>query len=115
MRDIIGKTVWTVFGNTLRFGTVVDTRSDGGWLFVKCEWVQDEKYEKQVQMVCSLRRTERIEEWNRIDKIHEFDSEKLKEKLKELTTETSYFYYSGNMFDGSDIFKKNDIFKKKLI
>ena len=45
---MLGKRIWTIFGKSLRFGTVTHEKIENGWKFIQADWVDDEKYENLV-------------------------------------------------------------------
>ena len=72
-----GKSVWTVFGNSLRFGSVVESKECGDWTYVRVDWKNDSSFEMDRERVKELRGTDRYSDWYRVDKIGFFDKEAL--------------------------------------
>ena len=72
---MLGKRIWTIFGKSLRFGTVTHEKIENGWKFIQADWVDDEKYEDLV---------DKKQLWYRIDEVDEFQSEEMIETLRRL-------------------------------
>ena len=72
---MLGKRIWTIFGKSLRFGTVTHEKIENGWKFIQADWVDDEKYENLV---------DKKQLWYRIDEVDEFQSEEMIETLRRL-------------------------------
>lgn len=82
---MIGNTVWNKFGDhELRFGKVTETKTCGGWSYVRVDWVGDEAFEMDRQRVINLRGYDKYSDWYRIDKISFFDKEELVSKINKL-------------------------------
>ena len=82
---MIGNTVWTKFGDHhLRFGKVAETKTCGGWAYVRVDWVDDGTFEMDRQRLIELRGHDRYSDWYRIDKVSFFDKEKLVSKINKL-------------------------------
>jgi hypothetical protein len=74
---MIGKSVWTNFGNSLRFGSVVELKECGTWSYVRVDWKDDGSFEMDRERVKELRGNDRYSDWYRVDKIGFFDKEAL--------------------------------------
>ena len=82
---MIGNTVWTKFGDHhLRLGKVTETKTCGGWAYVRVDWVDDGTFEMDRQRVINLRGYDKYSDWYRIDKVSFFDKEKLVTKINKL-------------------------------
>jgi len=82
---MIGNTVWTKFGDhELRFGKVAETKTCGGWAYVRVDWVDDEAFEMERRRIMELRGYDKYSDWLRIDKVSFFDKEELVSKINKL-------------------------------
>jgi hypothetical protein len=82
---MIGKTVWTIFGNhSIRFGTVVEEGVKGAWTYVRVNWVDDDAFEMDRQRVVQMRGSDRYSDWYRIDRISVFDKTELIKTVNKL-------------------------------
>ena len=82
---MIGKTVWRTFGdNTLRFGTVVEEKTEGGWKFVRVDWVDDHEFKMARQRLIELRGIDSRSDWDRVDKVAVFNKEELLNKIQKV-------------------------------
>ena len=64
-----GKTVTNIWNNVVRYGIVRESKEENGWLYVRCTWIEDNKYEMDDKRVSKLRGVEPASPWFRIDKI----------------------------------------------
>ena len=70
--SFIGKSVYAVWGNkSLRFGTVVEEKTENNWKFVKVDWKNDKAYEMDRERVTELRNLEVDSkyDWHRADHV----------------------------------------------
>ena len=82
---MIGKTVWTNFGDhCLRFGKVAEEKIQNGWAYVRVDWVDDEAFEMDRQRVIELRGYDKFDDWYRIDQISFFKKEGLINTINKL-------------------------------
>ncbi len=82
---MIGKTVWTTFGNhSIRFGTVVEEGVCDAWTYVRVNWVDDDVFEMDRQRVIEMRGSDRYSDWYRIDKLSVFDKNELIKTVSKL-------------------------------
>lgn len=82
---MIGKTVWTTFGNhSIRFGTVVEEDVCDAWTYVRVNWVDDDVFEMDRQRVIEMRGSDRYSDWYRIDKLSVFDKSELIKTVSKL-------------------------------
>jgi len=82
---MIGKHVWRKMGNhCFRCGTVVEEEKRGNWLFVRVDWVDDYEFEMDRQRLIDLRGKDYRSDWDRIDKVHVFNKEKMINKISKL-------------------------------
>lgn len=82
---MIGKTVWTTFGNSaIRFGTVIAEDVNGAWTYVRVDWVDDSAFEMDRQRVIEMRGNDRYSDWYRIDKVSVFDKKELLKTVNKL-------------------------------
>jgi hypothetical protein len=82
---MIGKTVWTKFGDhCLRFGKVVEERESNGWAEVRVDWVGDEAFEMDRQRVMELRGYDKFSNWYRVDQVSFFSKEELVKTINKL-------------------------------
>jgi hypothetical protein len=82
---MIGNTVWIKFGDhQLRFGKVAETKTRGGWAYVRVDWVDDSAFELDRQRVLEMRGYDKYTDWYRIDKVSFFDKEELVTKINKL-------------------------------
>ena len=56
----------------------------GKWLYVKVNWIDDHEFKMDRQRLIDLRGTDYRSDWDRIDKVHFFDKDKMIEKLNKL-------------------------------
>jgi len=91
-----GAPITNIWGNTIRYGIIRDSKECDGWLYLECDWIDDELYEHDIERVCNLRGIEKDEslEWLRIDKINIID-------IKEHVTKLSKLSYAVKEVDGS--------------
>ena len=85
--SFIGKSVYTVWGNkSLRFGTVVEERTENNWKFVKVDWKNDDAYEMDRKRVTELRNLEVDSkyDWHRADSVVVFEPSEMITTLKKL-------------------------------
>lgn len=81
----IGKTVWAKYGNTaFRCGIIAEEKMCGKWLYVKVNWIDDHEFKMDRQRLIDLRGADYRSDWDRIDKVHFFDKDKMIEKLNKL-------------------------------
>ena len=82
---MIGKTVWTTFGNSaIRFGTVIAEDVNDAWTYVRVDWVDDSAFEMDRQRVIEMRGDDRYSDWYRIDKVSVFDKKELIKTVNKL-------------------------------
>ncbi len=88
---MLGKRIWTIFGKSLRFGTVTHEKIENGWKFIQADWVDDEKYEDLVDKKALVRNGKMPrgcnlgkQLWYRIDEVNEFQPEETIETLRRL-------------------------------
>jgi len=56
MDTLIGQKVWTTYGDlSLLFGTVREEKTEGGWKYVKVDWINDETRQKYNNWKADLR------------------------------------------------------------
>ena len=70
--SFIGKSVYAIWGNkSLRFGTVIEERTENNWKFVKVDWKNDDAYEMDRKRVTELRNLEVDSkyDWHRADHV----------------------------------------------
>lgn len=85
--SFIGKSVYTVWGNkSLRFGTVIEERTENNWKFVKVDWKNDDAYEMDRKRVTELRNLEVDSkyDWHRADSVVVFEPSEMITTLKKL-------------------------------
>jgi hypothetical protein len=85
--NLVGKSVYTVWGNrSLRFGTVIEERTENKWKFVKVDWKNDEAYEMDRKRVTDLRNLEVDSkyDWHRTDHIVVIEPLKMMTTLSKL-------------------------------
>ena len=82
----LGRPVYKVWGNTLRFGNVAEERTERSWKYYKVDWVDDGAHEQAIQSMLSLRRDEYdpSHEWHRGDHINFFEPEDLIRRINML-------------------------------
>ncbi len=82
---MIGKTVWTTFGNNvIRFGTVIEQDVCDVWTYVKVNWVDDDAHDMDRQRVLEMRGYDKYNDWYRIDKVSIFDKSELIKTVNKL-------------------------------
>tara|TARA_R110002012_G_scaffold89765_1_gene219966 strand:+ start:1018 stop:1365 length:348 start_codon:yes stop_codon:yes gene_type:complete len=91
-----GAAVVNVWGDTIRYGIVRDSKECGGWTYLNCDWIDDHAYEHDKERVCNLRGVERDAalEWLRVDKVKFIN-------IKEEITKLSKLSYAVSEVDGS--------------
>ena len=85
--SFVGKSVYTVWGNkSLRFGTVIEERTENNWKFVKVDWKNDDAYEMDRKRVTELRNLEVDSkyDWHRADSVVVFEPSEMITTLKKL-------------------------------
>ena len=82
----LGRPVYKVWGNTLRFGNVAEERTERSWKYYKVDWVDDGAHEQAIQSMLSLRRDEYdpSHEWYRRDHINFFEPESMIKRINML-------------------------------
>ena len=82
----LGRPVYKVWGNTLRFGNVAEERTERSWKYSKVDWVDDGAHEQAIQSMLSLRRDEYdpSHEWHRGDHINFFEPEDMIRRINML-------------------------------
>ena len=85
----LGRPVYKVWGNTLRFGNVAEERTERSWIYYKDDWVDDGAHEQAIQSMLSLRRDEYdpSHEWHRTDKVNFFEPKELVSRINVLEVE----------------------------
>ena len=85
----LGRPVYKVWGNTLRFGNVAEERTARSWKYYKVDWVDDGAHEQAIQSMLSLRRDEYdpSHEWHRGDHINFFEPEDMIRRINMLEVE----------------------------
>ena len=89
-----GRAVRNIWNDNTRYGIIRESKSENGWLYVKCKWIGDEKYEMDANRVSELRGIEKKENWTRIDKVKFIDIDQEINKLATLS-------YSVNQLNNS--------------
>ena len=85
--SFIGKSVYAIWGGrNLRFGTVIEERTENKWKFVKVSWKDDEAYEMDRDRVIELRNVDIDSkyDWHRADNIVVFEPSEMITTLKKL-------------------------------
>ncbi len=85
--SFIGKSVYAIWGGrNLRFGTVIEERTENKWKFVKVNWKDDEAYEMDRDRVTELRNIEVDSkyDWHRADNVVVFEPSEMITTLKKL-------------------------------
>jgi len=85
--SFIGKSVYAIWGDrNLRFGTVIEERTENKWKFVKVNWKDDEAYEMDRKRVTELRNIEVDSkyDWHRADNVVVFEPSEMITTLKKL-------------------------------
>ena len=82
----LGRPVYKVWGNTLRFGNVAEERTERSWKYYKVDWVDDGAHEQAIQSMLSLRRDEYdpSHERHRGDHINFFEPEDMIRRINML-------------------------------
>ena len=82
----LGRPVYKVWGNTLRFGNAAEERTERSWKYYKVDWVDDGAHEQAIQSMLSLRRDEYdpSHEWHRGDHINFFEPEDMIRRINML-------------------------------
>ena len=82
----LGRPVYKVWGNTLRFGNVAEERTERRWKYYKVDWVDDGAHDQAFQSMLSLRRDEYdpSHEWHRGDHINFFEPEDMIRRINML-------------------------------
>jgi hypothetical protein len=81
---MLGKHVFMKHARVLRFGTVVEEKTENNWKFVRVLWVDDEPTQNARKWKAKLRKYDDWSDWNRIDEVIAFQPEQLIETLKKL-------------------------------
>jgi len=91
-----GAPVTNIWNGTIRYGVVKESKQCGGWMYLKCDWIDDDAYENDRNTVCRLRGLERDEslDWVRVDKIKFVNIQEQINKLSKLS-------YTVSQIDGS--------------
>ena len=53
--DMIGKAVYNIYGNTIRYGLVESEEMREGWKYCKVNWVDDKEYEDSIEHLQKMR------------------------------------------------------------
>jgi len=93
-----GKTVTNIWNNVVRYGIVRESKEENGWLYIKCTWIDDDKYEMDSERVCKLRGLTQTSTWMRIDKVNFINVDDEISKLAKLS-------YAAKQVDGSAEFE----------
>jgi|15BtaG_2_1085339.scaffolds.fasta_scaffold81831_2 hypothetical protein len=95
-----GAPVTNIWNGMPRYGVVLESKECGNWVYLKCDWIDDEVYEQDIQTVCHLRNVERNDEWVRVDKVrfiniqeHITKLSKLSYAISEIDGSSDYSYY----------------------
>ena len=95
-----GKAVTNIWNNNPRYGIVRESKIENEWIYLRCTWIDDYLYEKDIERICELRNVERNDQWIRIDKINFLDVKKEISKLsklsyviRQLSGEVNFDYY----------------------
>tara|TARA_R100000030_G_scaffold33654_2_gene25107 strand:- start:5899 stop:6252 length:354 start_codon:yes stop_codon:yes gene_type:complete len=98
----IGTPVTNIWNGTIRYGVVMESKESNNWMYLKCNWIDDDAYEHDRETVCRLRGLERDEslDWIRVDKVkfiniqeHINKLSKLSFAVKEVDGSVDYSYY----------------------
>ena len=91
-----GAAVVNIWGDTVRYGIVRDSKECGDWTYLNCDWSDDHAYEHDKERVCNLRGVERDTalEWLRVDKVKFIN-------IKDEITKLSKLSYAVSEVDGS--------------
>jgi len=82
---MINRSVWTVFGTTLRIGTVLEEKKENGWVFLRVSWKDDGNFIHDKERVAKLRNiSNHYSDWYRIDKINLFDKKQMLNTISKL-------------------------------
>jgi len=84
---LIGKSVSSVFGKTIRYGLVESVKVENEWVYLKCDWVEDGAYKNDIRRKSKLRNTPVNEsaDWIRVDKVNFIDIKNEINKLSRLS------------------------------
>jgi len=81
---MIDKYVWSKFGESLRFGKIIDEETWDNWCWVRVDWIDDKAFNKDRKLILSLRGNDEYSNWYRIDKLAFFNKEELLNKINKL-------------------------------
>jgi hypothetical protein len=81
---MIDKYVWSKFGESLRFGKIIDEETWDNWCWVRVDWIDDKAFNKDRKLILSLRGNDEYSDWYRIDKLTFFNKEELLNKINKL-------------------------------
>ena len=95
-----GTPVTNIWNNTVRYGVVLESKKCGDWMYLRCDWIDDDAYEHDIKTVCQLRNVDRNDDWIRVDKVkfiniqeHINKLSKLSYAVSEIDGSTDYSYY----------------------
>ena len=83
--NYVGKFVYTLFGNSLRFGSVIEESNNENWKFVRVDWKDDEKFQNDRERVIQLRGYDKYSNWYRVDTVTVFDPELMIETIEKIS------------------------------
>ena len=58
-----GKAVTNIWNNNPRYGIVRESKIENEWVYLRCTWIDDYLYEKDIERICELRNVERNDQW----------------------------------------------------
>ena len=103
---LTGKAVFSVFGSTVRYGLVESVKIENEWVYLKCDWVDDEPYIRDIKRKAELRNKEINEdsEWIKINKINFIDIKTEIDKLSRLSQKKIRIVENNNPLEDVDYF-----------
>ena len=106
MSFLVGKAVSSVFGNTIRYGLVEDVKVENEWVYLKCDWVDDEPYTNDIKRKSELRNTDIDEysEWIKTSKVNFIDIKTEIDKLSKLSQKRIRIVESNNPLEDVNYF-----------
>ena len=86
MKSIIGQPVFLPWGETLRFGNIIEERMEENIRYVKVNWKNDEEFEtaKAWDLEMSGDNARRYGEWHKITKLFQFERERFLSTIQKL-------------------------------
>ena len=86
MKSFIGQPVFLPWGETLRFGNIIEEKMEDRIRYVRVDWKNDEEHEarKEWDLKMSPANERRYGEWHKITNLFQFEPEKMLSTIRKL-------------------------------